>query len=55
MQRFESLLFPTAIILGTPTEARLNQKNATSLTLGNQTAFAFYPPKFAGGQAPCFS
>jgi hypothetical protein len=41
MQRFESLLFAPAIILGTPAEAGLNQKNSTSLTLGTQTAFDF--------------
>jgi hypothetical protein len=33
MQRFESLLLAPAIILGTPAEAGLNQKNSTSLTL----------------------
>jgi len=49
MQRFESLLFAPAIILGTPAEAGLNQKNSTSLTLGTQTAFDFYLPKSAGG------
>jgi hypothetical protein len=49
MQRFESLLLAPAIILGTPAEAGLNQKNSTSLTLGTQTAFDFYPPKTAGG------
>jgi hypothetical protein len=31
MQRFESLLLAPAIILGTPAEAGLNQKNSTSL------------------------
>jgi hypothetical protein len=45
----ESLLLAPAIILGTPAEAGLNQKNSTSLTLGTQTAFDFYPPKTAGG------
>jgi hypothetical protein len=55
LQRFESLLLTPATILGTPTEAGLNQKNSTSLTLGTQTAFDFYPPKYAGGQAPYFS
>jgi hypothetical protein len=35
MQRFESLLLAPATILGTPAEAGLNQKNSTSLTLGN--------------------
>jgi hypothetical protein len=44
MQRFESLLLAPAIILGTPAEAGLNQKNSTSLTLGTQTAFDFHPP-----------
>jgi hypothetical protein len=43
MQRFESLLLAPAIILGTPAEAGLNQKNSTSLTLGTQTAFDFCP------------
>jgi hypothetical protein len=38
MQRFESLLLAPAIILGTPAEAGLNQKNSTSLTLGTQTS-----------------
>jgi hypothetical protein len=38
--------------LGTPAEAGLNQKNSTSLTLGTQTAFDFYPPQNFGGQAP---
>jgi hypothetical protein len=33
MQRFESLLLAPAIILGTPTEAGLNQKNSTSSRL----------------------
>jgi hypothetical protein len=32
-----------------------NQKNSTSLTLGTQTAFDFYPPQNVGGQAPCLS
>jgi hypothetical protein len=49
MQRFESLLLAPAIILGTPAEAGLNQKNSTSLTLGTQTAFDFYPPQIFGG------
>jgi hypothetical protein len=49
MQRFESLLLAPAIILGTPAEAGLNQKNSTSLTLGTQTAFDFYPPQISGG------
>jgi hypothetical protein len=44
LQRFESLLFTPATILGTPTAAGLNQKNSTSLTLGTQTAFDFHPP-----------
>jgi hypothetical protein len=44
MQRFETLLLAPAIILGTPAEAGLNQKNSTSLTLGTQTAFDFHPP-----------
>jgi hypothetical protein len=44
-------LLTPATLLGTPTEAGLNQKNATSLTLGTHTAFDFYPPKFVGGQA----
>jgi hypothetical protein len=48
-------LLTPAIILGTPAEAGLNQKNSTSLSLGTQTAFDFYPPKNAGGQTPCFS
>jgi len=34
-------LLALAIILGTPAEAGLNQKNSTSLTLGTQTAFDF--------------
>jgi hypothetical protein len=55
LQRFESLLLPPATILGTPAEAGLNQKNSTSLTLGTQTAFDFYPPKNSGGQAPGYS
>ena len=60
MQRFDppeffgGLLAP-ATILGTPAEAGLNQKNSTSLTLGIQTAFDFYPPEIVGGQAPRFS
>jgi hypothetical protein len=60
VQRFDppkisgGLLTP-ATILGAPTEAGLNQKNSTSLSLGTQTAFDFYPPKYAGGQAPCYS
>jgi hypothetical protein len=49
LQRFESLLLGPAIILGTPAEAGLNQKNSTSLTLGTQTAFDFHPPKIPGG------
>jgi hypothetical protein len=49
LQRFESLLLTPATILGTPTEAGLNQKNSTSLTLGTQTAFDFHPPKIYGG------
>ncbi len=44
MQWFESLLLAPAIILGTPAEAGLNQKNSTSLTLGSQTTFDFHPP-----------
>jgi hypothetical protein len=55
MQRFESLLLAPATILGTPTEAGLNQKNSTSLTLGTQTAFDFYPPQIFGGQEPRYS
>jgi hypothetical protein len=55
LQRFESPLLTPATILGTPAEARLNQKNSTSLSLGTQTAFDFYPPKIVGGQAPCYS
>ncbi len=47
MQRFESLLLAPAIILGTPAEAGLNQKNSTSLTLGTQTAFDFLRPASA--------
>jgi hypothetical protein len=35
--------------------AALNQKNSTSLTLGTQTAFDFYPPQIFGGQARHFS
>jgi hypothetical protein len=49
LQRFESLLLTPATILGTPTEAGLNQKSSTSHTLGTQTAFDFHPPKIAGG------
>jgi hypothetical protein len=49
LQRFESFLLAPAIILGTPTEAGLNQKNSTSLMLGTQTAFDFHPPKIFGG------
>jgi hypothetical protein len=49
LQRFESLLLLPATILGTPDGAGLNQKNSTSLALGTQTAFDFYPPKNAGG------
>jgi hypothetical protein len=37
-------LLAPAIILGTPADAGLNQKNSTSLTLGTQTAFDFHPP-----------
>jgi hypothetical protein len=48
-------LLKPATILGTPAEALLNQKNSTSLTLGTQTAFDFYPPKSSGGQALCLS
>jgi len=55
MQRFESRLLTPVTILGTPAEAGLNQKNSTSLTLGTQTAFDFYPPKIVGGQSPSFS
>jgi hypothetical protein len=55
LQRFESLLLTPATILGTPAEAGLNQKSSTSLTLGTQTAFDFYPPEIAGGQAPRYS
>jgi hypothetical protein len=55
LQRFESLLLTPATILGTRAEAGLNQKNSTSLTLGTQTAFDFYPPENVGGQAPRFS
>ena len=55
MQRFESLLLASTIILGTPVEAGLNQKNSTSLTLGTQTAFDFYPPENFGGQAPRYN
>jgi hypothetical protein len=58
MQRFDppkisgGLLAP-ATILGTPTEAGLNQKNSTSLTLGTQTAFDFHPP--SADLTPCLS
>jgi hypothetical protein len=45
---FESLLLAPAIILGTPAEAGLNQKNSTSLTLGTQTAFDFLRSPPAG-------
>jgi hypothetical protein len=38
---FEKILLAPVTILGTPTEAGLNQKNSTSLTLGTQTAFDF--------------
>jgi hypothetical protein len=55
LQRFESLLLAPATILGTPSDAGLNQKNSTSLTLGTQTAFDFYPPENFGGQPPCLS
>jgi hypothetical protein len=55
LQRFESLLLTPVTILGTPAEAGLNQKNSTSLTLGTQTAFDFYPPEIVGGQAPRYS
>jgi hypothetical protein len=51
-------LLTPATILGTPAEAGLNQKNSTSARLeglGTQTAFDFYPPKIAGGQAPRYS
>jgi hypothetical protein len=48
LQRFESLLLTPATILGTPAEARLNQKNSTSLSLGTQTAFDFLRPSTAG-------
>jgi hypothetical protein len=48
-------LLAPATILGTPAEAGLNQKNSTSLALGTQTAFDFYPPKNSGGQAPRYS
>jgi hypothetical protein len=47
MQRFESLLLAPAIILWTPAEAGLNQKNSTSRTLGTQTAFDFLRPATA--------
>jgi hypothetical protein len=55
LQRFESLLLTPATILGKLAEAGLNQKNSTSLALGTQTAFDFYPPEIVGGQAPCCS
>jgi hypothetical protein len=55
LKRFESLLLAPAIILGIPAEAGLNQKNSTSLPLGTQTAFDFYPPQIFGGQAPRYS
>jgi hypothetical protein len=51
LQRFESLLLTPAIILGTPAEAGLNQKNSTSARLaglGTQTAFDFLRPATAG-------
>jgi hypothetical protein len=44
-----------ATILGTPATSGLNQKNSTSLSLGTQTAFDFYPPTLSGGQAPRYS
>ena len=47
---FGGLLVP-AIILGTPAEAGLNQKNSTSLELGTHTAFDFDPPECFGGLA----
>ncbi len=47
MQRFEILLLAPAIILGTPAETGLNQKNSTSLTLGTQTAFDFLTPCYS--------
>jgi len=46
---FEKILLAPVTILGTSAKAGLNQKNSTSLTLGTQTAFDFYPPKVAGG------
>jgi hypothetical protein len=49
LQRFECLLLTPATILGMPAEAGLNQKNSTSLTLGTQTAFDFYPSTYSGG------
>jgi hypothetical protein len=52
LQRFESLLLTPATILGTPTEAGLNQKNSTSLSLGTQTAFDFLRPASAGVFVP---
>ena len=51
MRRFESLLLAPVSLLGTSAAAGLNQKNSTSLTLGTQTAFDFYPPTCSGGQA----
>jgi hypothetical protein len=48
-------LLAPATILVTPAGTGLNQKNSTSLTLGTQTAFDFYPPENVGGQAPCSS
>jgi hypothetical protein len=51
LQRFESLLLTPATILGTPAEARLNQKNSTWPALGTQTAFDFHPP--AADLTPC--
>jgi hypothetical protein len=53
LQRFESLLLTPATILGTPTEAGLNQKNSTSLTIGTQTAFDLHPPP--ADLTPCLS
>jgi hypothetical protein len=50
LQRLESLLLTPATILGTPAEAGLNQKNSTSLTLGTQTAFDFYPKMLNGAR-----
>jgi hypothetical protein len=37
----KALLLAPATILGTPAEARLNQKNSTLLSLGTRTAFDF--------------